>query len=156
MKANNPNSPEECFGCALKILNRGAQTEKKMVDKLLSRGYEAEVIAGVLERLKSLKLIDDLKYASDYIAFRSRSAPLGGRYLKLKLLQRGIPAEIIGDSLAELSADDEYENALVAAQKKLTLLSRYDAAKQKEKIYSFLVSRGFNQGAIYKVLKELF
>jgi SOS response regulatory protein OraA/RecX len=44
----------------------------------------------------------------------------------------------------------------VAAQKKLTLLSRYDAAKQKEKIYSFLVSRGFNQGAIYKVLKELF
>ena len=156
MKTNNPSSASECFSYALKILNRGAQTEKKMCDRLIKRGYDAEVANSTLVKLKELKLIDDFKYARDYIAYRSRSTPLGSRYLKFKLIQRGILPQIVEDSLSDLSSDSEYENALSVARKKLSLLSRYDAVKQKEKIYRFLASRGFNQDVIYKVLKELF
>lgn len=156
MKTSSPNSPDECFVYSLKVLNRGAFTERKMIEKMQTRGYEDEVINLTINRLKNLKLIDDVKYAQDYIAYRSRSAPLGSRYLKIKLQQKGITSDLANESLITVDSEQELTNAKLAANKKMSQLVRYDVQKQKQKLYAFLVSRGFSQGIIYQIIKDLF
>ncbi|MFA6082355.1 MAG: regulatory protein RecX [Patescibacteria group bacterium] len=141
-----------CFGDALKILNRASQTRFKMIEKLKKREFKDEIISQTIARLEELKLIDDVKYAHDYVAYRSRSAPIGGRYLQLKLRQRGISKEIAADA-SKLSAEEEYDLAKKVAEKQLSHYHNLDDQETKQKLARFLQSRGFSSGAVYRIIK---
>ncbi len=154
-KASNPESYDDALALALKILTRAAQTKAKLKEKLERRQFEATIIERVLKKLEDAELINDQKYAQDYISYRSRTSPLGSRYLKFKLLQKGIPKDIATVTTAEITSEQELELARAAAAKRLSTLGRYPAEERKVKLARFLAARGFSSQAVYTLIKEM-
>ncbi len=154
-KATNPESVNDALVVAMKSLQRAAQTKAQINDKLARRAYTNEVIDVVLNKLEAMYLIDDEKYAKDYISYRSRTTPLGSRYLKLKLAQKGVPKEVAEAAVKEISPDDELVLARVAAAKRQRTMGRFNPEQRKLKLARFLASRGFRSDVIYKLIKEI-
>jgi len=150
----DPLSYNDCLNSALRILQRAAQTEFKMREKLSKRGFEPEIVAKVLARLKELRLIDDQKYAADYVAYRSRTSPLGPQYLRVKLLQKGIVNEMAANASA-MDPESELELANILAQKKLKLLHSTSPPERSIKLARYLISRGFRQATVYQVINSI-
>ncbi len=153
-KAQNPESYTDALGVALQALARQAQTEAQICDKLARRQYTEEIIKQVLAKLRASALVDDEKYARDYISYRSRTSPLGTRHLKLKLIQKGVPNDVAEEATKEISSDDELALARTLAAKRLIALRRFDKEQQKLKLARFLAARGFSSSTVYAILKE--
>jgi regulatory protein len=154
-KALNPQSFDDAFTAAMRSLQRAAQTEQGLREKLARRQYLPETIDRVIDKLKTMQLINDQKYAEDYISYRSRTTPLGSRYLKLKLIQKGIEKDLAEEATSTISSEDEFILAQKAAEKKLPRLAKEDRAQQKLKLARFLASRGFRSDVIYKIIGEI-
>ena len=55
----------------LMLLQRRPYTEYQLRSKLSDSGYEDKIISDTIEYIRGLNLIDDYKYARDYIAYSS-------------------------------------------------------------------------------------
>ena len=69
-----------------------------------------------------------------------------------ELISRGISESIISKKLLEISESEWYELATAALAKKINNLT--SKIHNEEKIYSFLISRGFEHKMIKYALKE--
>lgn len=154
-KSENPSSYEDCLNSALRILQRAAQTEKKMQEKLIGRKFELETVDKVLQKLKNMKFVDDEKYARDYVSYRGRTNPLGKFNLRFKLMQKGIEKNLAKDAVDEISPEEELELARKLTEKRLRALARFEPSEQKQKLARFLAARGFSSNVVFKVINEL-
>ncbi len=135
---------------ALFLLNYRMRTEKELRDKLKEKGFSAESIDHTLDNLTGYGFIDDEKYAELYL--KDRITQRGARTLEHELAQKGVDREIAGELIARMG-DAEEEAALAACEKKYRNLKGrgMDEGKIREKIYRFLLSRGYDYNMIKKV-----
>lgn len=73
-----------------------AETRRHLVDA----GYRPELVAGAVERLVELGLLDDDAFARAWVASRDRARPRGERALRRELVLKGIADETIRAVLA--------------------------------------------------------
>ena len=123
--------------------------------KLRGRTDDFELAENVIEKLNSYRYLDDAEYIRLYIADRLLLKPQGRRLIRNKLRQKNISSDEVDEQL-ELMENREYEMASLAAQKKIKSLKNESPQKRKEKLYRFLVSRGFENGAIVNAVKTHF
>ena len=74
------------------------------------------------------------------------------------MIKRGISANIIEETLKEKFIDgSEIETGLELARKKLDILvkRKIDSPKIKSKIFSFLISRGYDYDSCQNILSKL-
>lgn len=154
-KATNPASANDAFIVAMKSLQRSAQTERGLRDKLSARQFNSEVIDAIIEKLKNMELINDQKYSENYISYQNRISPRGARYLKLKLIQKGVDGEIAEQATAGITSEDELELARGLAQKRLALLHRFDPQQRKIKLARFLAGRGFSVSVVDQIIRDI-
>lgn len=138
---------------AFRVLERMPRTSKQLEDKLLKdEKYSEEKIKLVIEYMKSYRYIDDRQYAYDYINGRKNSK--GIKVLLYELKNKGIPEDILEEMKEEFSDYDSSE-----AIKKLIIKKGIDPnsedRKQREKLYRFLLSRGFNYSEISRAVSDL-
>lgn len=105
----------------------------------------------IIAKLKDLKFINDVEYATWHTENRARFRPKSKRMLAMELKLKGISREEIGVVVDELS--DE-EQAISALSKKLRLWEKLSPVDFKTKATRFLASRGFSWGTIETVLKK--
>ncbi|MFC1748031.1 regulatory protein RecX [Pseudomonadota bacterium] len=142
---------------ALKILGGKRYSMREMQEKLEKRiknpkhSGTDEDIYSIIEKLKKYKYLDDEDYAAVYISDQLKRKPQGLRLLKTSLSLKGIPAEIVARAL-DGKEIDEITLAASAAEKKKRSLGKFAPQVQREKLYRFLLSRGFNTETILRVL----
>ncbi len=151
---NNEIIAKDIFVYAYKLLAHRpyatAEFQKKLNRKFPRQPKEIEE---ALERLKENHYLDDKEYAQLFIESRLRKKPQSIKLMKWDLRKKGLASDTIEQSL-EKEAIDEVEMARLAAQKKLKGLMRFPALKQKEKLYRFLLGRGFSSSIIFQILNE--
>lgn len=134
------------------------RSEKEVRDYFKKKKIGDSEIEKLIEKAKSLNLINDLDFASWWLEQRQTFRPKGPRLLKLELKQKGIADEIIDQLLSQKSPQSEFQTALALAQKKLVSLKNYDPKIQKQKLLGFLLRRGFDfdeaKSAVDYVLKK--
>lgn len=151
------DNPKLAYMYAIYLLGFGMKTEKELKDKLKKKGYDETSIDYAIEKAKSYNYINDENYVDTFIRTRAIPSSWGENKIISTLLQKGIDKNVIKEKIEELyNSDDKYENALNLAIKKKNTLSKYDEKKQKERIYSFLTSKGFKYDTIKKVLSTIF
>lgn len=145
---------------SFKLLARRRLTESEVRKKLLSKNIGSEIeLNKVIGRLKDLQYIDDFTFAVLYLEDAMRRKPQGVKLLRNSLMKKGISTHTIARAFHEKKVN-EIKMAEVALQKKLKILSaRVGQEKivnpdimQKQKIYRFLMSRGFSRMTIAQVL----
>lgn len=135
---------------ALRFLNYKMRTRAEVEAKLRESGFSPEVTAATVKAVETYGFLDDTGYAKVYSKERIRQR--GTRIIEHELAQKGIDKEIARDLLEDLK-DAEYDAALDACLKKIRSLSGrgLEEAKIREKVYRFLISRGYDYDLIKKV-----
>lgn len=129
---------EEAKERAVRYLVLALRTQREVENKLRKLKVNDEIIFQVVEYLKDIGYIDDLKYVDAYLR-QCISIPKYSVYeIKMKLLQKGIDKELLQKKLSKFNSKN-YEEKLV--EKLLNgKLKNMEPIKQK----AYLYRRGFN------------
>lgn len=138
MKAER--APKTALVYAVDLLARRAYGELELRRKLAARGYADEEIEAAVERLLSKRYLDDEALCHDLAETFLRAHKYGYRYIRHKLRERGFSDALVAQSLGYEDEAREFEAAAAVVAKK------YGAREaQPEKIYRFLLARGFSE-----------
>jgi regulatory protein len=110
------------------------------------------VIEAVIERLERAGLLDDEAFARFWVENREQFGPRGTRALRYELRQKGVPDEIIQETIADL---DEGDAAYHAALKRLRRYAQADEQTFRKRLGDYLVRRGFAYHTVRDVLDRL-
>ncbi len=143
---------------ALHYLNYRARSEKEIRERLEKEDIPDAIILRVLERLKEHKLVDDEAWSKSFVNDKLARKPVSSKQLAFGLGQKGVPKDVIEETIAKLNENEsDEERALQAAHKRWPriLKSEDDPRKQKQKLYTFLAGRGFSFKTINEVYKKI-
>lgn len=138
---------------AYKFLGYKARSEKEVRDKLIKENYPQEIIDRIIELFKHYNYINDENYTKAYINNRIKFKPRAKRMLKYELVQKGVDNDII-ENIIDNSNIDETDIAINLLQKKLKNKKDIEP-KEKQRIYNYMLRRGFDYETINKAFKEV-
>ncbi len=137
----------------LNILSMVAKSRKQLFDRLLEKGYSAEVANVALDRLAEVGIVDDVAFANLWAASRHSSSGLAPYAIKRELMLKGIDEDIIIGALSAFEDDALEARALeIAINKSRTV--RGDRNAKIKKIASAVARKGYNSSVAFKVAKQ--
>jgi regulatory protein len=140
---------------AFLLLKFRLRTEKELADRLKKKKFSEALIKETIEFLKEKKFINDKQFAKLWIESRLKKS-LGLRRIKNELRIKGIGKEIIDNSLTEAQegySEDETIQDIV--RRKIEQLKGIEPQKAKQRIYAYLVRRGFSSQAIAEAVSRI-
>ncbi|HOK53316.1 MAG TPA: regulatory protein RecX [Armatimonadota bacterium] len=139
---------------ALTLLDYRARTRKELERRLIQKGYSEDVVAQVIAQLEKIDLVNDERFAADWVASRVTGRPMGRSRMNWELRRKGIAPESVEEALQQVDEEREFEMALELAERKLggTRPSDPDA---KRRLASFLQRRGFYWEIVSRVLDRV-
>lgn len=136
---------------ALFLLERMDRTEQQLYDKLRQSGYPEICVEDAISYVKQYHYIDDLKYAKTYVRYQQQKK--SRQRLCMDLTKKGVARELIEQALEEEFVSDEQEKIKALLEKR-----RYDCSctdrKEQQRMYQFLMRRGYKSGDILAVMKR--
>ncbi|HMN48266.1 MAG TPA: regulatory protein RecX [Ignavibacteriaceae bacterium] len=139
---------------ALSFLSRRFHSERELMIKLKSKLYDERLIKIVLSDLKEKGFIDDRVFAQHFVEEKLSKKRWGKNKIKAALLSKGVNSSIIEEALLSVGQNEsEFSLAFSLAEKKLGQLKKRDIDEKtyRQKITSFLISRGFD----FEVCREV-
>ncbi|MCS7092501.1 MAG: RecX family transcriptional regulator [Patescibacteria group bacterium] len=97
----------------------------------------------LFDKLKSLKLIDDFKFACWWVKQRNAFNPKPISVLKFELLQKGVDKKVIQKVLAKTTVN-ERENAINILARKINKFSKYSGMAKFNKMVTYLLRKGYS------------
>jgi regulatory protein len=142
---------------AIRLLSFRLRSEKELKLRLKQKGYEAQLIADTLIRLKQEQYVDDRLFAELLTKQRIQSQKKGRNWVKQELQQKGLTSEQISNAMEHVDEQTEYRNAYELIYKKYAaeLKAAVDVQKTKRKAISLLQRRGYGSTVISNVMREL-
>lgn len=119
------------------------RSRKQLLDAMHQRGVDDETAHSVLDWFTGHGLVNDEHFAEVLVRTRLTEKHASKRAIAEELRRKGIEADIIEDVLSVISDEDEYENALHIALKKLRIASG-NPATLRQRTYVTLARRGFS------------
>ncbi len=149
---NSPEMLEKAEKAALSLL-RFRNTRRTLSDKLKRKGFKADVVEEVLNKLERLGYINDEQYAMDYAIDALRLKKHGKMKIKTALAAKGISREIIKKVISSADEELELENLTYFAEK--TFGQSEEVTKgELEKFKRKMISRGYSFRQIDMVLAD--
>jgi regulatory protein len=133
---------------ALRFLDYRPRSRAEVRKNLEKHAIPSEVISDVFKRLERSGLVNDERFAQDWVTNRSEFRPRSRRALAYELHQRGL-----ADSAIEKALEGINEETL-AYQAAIKQARRYESLPMRDfrnKLGSYLARRGFS----YEIIKEV-
>ena len=136
---------------AFSLLSYRDRSEGEMRQRLVRRGYPAEVIEYVISELKELNYLDDTKFALSWLRSRRESRPGSRGKIKWELRAKGVQDEVIAKVL-----DEEYPPEAEARVARMLAEKRANQqGSTRKRIYDYLRRRGFGYDVITQALQDI-
>lgn len=138
---------------AMHLLEKMDRTEAQLRAKLRQGFYPEDIVEDAIAYVKSFHYLDDARYARNYV--RGQKGKKSQKRIYMDLMGKGIPKGLIAQALEEeYQKGQEQELILKWAEKKNYSSSQADL-KEKQKMYQFLLRKGFQPDDILHVLDYL-
>lgn len=137
---------------AMHLLEKMDRTEYKLREKLSEGGYPDEAIEDAIGYVKRYHYLDDERYARNYV-FLAQDRK-SRKKLSIELYQRGIKKELI-DRILEEEYDADEEKQICQLLEKRGFDPKTCSEKKRQKLYQFLLRRGFQSSDICKVMRMI-
>ena len=134
-----------------KYLSIREHSKLELLNKLSQKGHDLDNIRDCIDEFSSKDIQSDIRFTEEFIRSKLKKNK-GPRLISSELVSRGIPDSIINKKISEISHQQWCKVALLALKKKLNGSSV--SIEDKDKIYSFLISRGFDHKMIKYALDE--
>lgn len=140
---------------AYRYLAGRAHSKKELRDKLLRKGFEAELIEQVLKELTDQKYLDDQAFAMSFAKSRVLNKPIGVRLLRRDLMMKGISKNLIDEAIRETyRSESEEDLAQRLFEKRKNRYGDLEDIKTRKKLFDFLLRRGFAWEVVKRVVVE--
>ena len=155
MKNSQPLSLEKAKEYCFLLLKFRPRSTHELYSRLKKKEFSEAIIKEVIAFLREKKFIDDASFARQWVIWRLKK-PYGFKKIAQELREKGIDKDII-ESAVEEAKDNfcEEEIVLALAQKKLGQLRDVDKDKRKNRLYGYLLRRGFSPQTVIKVIKGI-
>lgn len=153
-RAPDPEELERSREASLRLLAVRARSMRELRDRLARKGFDRAVVSETLRGLEAAGLLDDREFARLWCEERVRLRPVGPLRLRKELISKGLSGALVDEALRETYGEhDEVELALRALRRR----ARPGTVSEKEKarLHSFLLRRGFKYEAISQALRQL-
>lgn len=142
----------KAYSYALNLLSIKDYTSKDIKTKLKLKQYSDQTIQSVLSRLESYDFVNDEKYVKKYIDYSLNIKKTGKNKILFDLQNKGIKSSDIKS--IEIDEDIQYSNAYNLALKKIKSIN--NNTRIEDKVFRYLLSKGYDFDLIRKVLRNLF
>ncbi|MGO2084081.1 recombination regulator RecX [Vagococcus sp.] len=143
------------YQAVLNYLSFQLRSEKELRDYLKKKEVSSEGIYTIIEKLKDLKLVDDLVYAESYVRTQIRTSDKGPIVIRQQLIKRGIAVATIEQALQQMTPEIEFELAYQVAEKALRKYQKKSHRERINKTRQYLQTKGFIGDTISLVMEEL-
>lgn len=144
----------------MNLLKSMDRTEADVRRKLSEGGYPADAIDVAIEYLKSYHYIDDSRYASEYIRFKSSS--MSRKQIIAKLTEKGVSQSVVSEAFCRYEEEngdsgDNNERELI---RKL-IIKRFPTGvsnidyNSRQRLFAYLYGKGFSVSLIEEVYSSL-
>ena len=140
---------------AVRLLTASKKSSKELTKRLKGKGYNEAVIQNILEFLESQGILSDQKLVSDSVQWAKQAKRYGKRKIYAQLKQKGLDSKTIEQALGQYSKEEERETALELAQNRWDKLSKIEPKKRKQRLYSYLIGRGFDFEVVREIIDQL-
>lgn len=132
------------------LLEKMDRTEAQLREKLRQGRYPEDIIENAIAYVKGFHYVDDLRYAESYVHCYSQSK--SRRRLYQELVGKGVPRDLIEQALEEeYETEDESAKIVRWLEKKHYSAEEADP-KQRQRMYQFLLRKGFRSGDVLRLL----
>ena len=140
---------------AFLLLKYRPRSEQELYQRLKRKKFPEEEIKKAISFLKERKFIDDEAFTLAWINSRLGRS-FGLRRIRQELKLKGIDKEVLEERIAE--AKKGYREARVIeglARDKLNRVKNIEPVKARNRIYAYLVRRGFSPEAVIDTLNKI-
>ena len=140
---------------ALHFLTPKARSVREVENHLDECEYSEIEIMNTVERLLNNGLLNDEKYAADFVESRLNTKPVSRFKLRRQLEEHFIPEEAISAALETVDDETEMQNALAVGRK---FFRQFDSLQMSERLFRVgtrLNARGYYSENIKAVLEIL-
>lgn len=123
---------------------------QEVLTKLRSLQVEEKEAQQILRLLKNDGFVDDERYAQSYIRGKVGLKQWGKQKIRMSLLQKGIPKELINKYLEHITPQ-QYTDNLQAAVRKWTQSHGPVTQENITKLYRHLMAKGYTYEEIKRV-----
>ena len=131
------------------------RSERQVRDKLIAKGFNDDLVERGLIFLKRYDLLDDERFAIDYIRRSLKVKRQGRARIYQGLMSKGID-RCLAESLLEEHIDEcvELEKAREIVARKQKSLERKPLEKRRSALFNHLRGKGYSYDIINEILKE--
>ena len=105
MQKKPAKSWENAKESALRLLARRDHSREEVRRKLRARGFATGEVEEALQGLEAHGLLDDCRYAERLALFLAKEKLLGPQRIREKLVQKGIPADLVREAMGKAEGD---------------------------------------------------
>lgn len=141
---------------AIYLISQREYTEKKLRDKILSKGYNDDQCDKIVSKFAKYGYINDESYAERFIRSKQKTSNQGKYKIKASLYEKGVDRDIISKYMEEFDEDLELQKATKLVKKKIDSLKnkKLDKYKLKQKVTLYLSSKGYEYDVIRRAINN--
>ena len=135
--------------------SRCEHCESEVREKLVTWGGTNEETDEIIAYLIEERYVDNQRYANSYTRDKFRFNHWGKYKINMMLRSKDIDSETIEEALGQIDEEEYLEKLQQILQDKLRSLKYSSEYEKKGKLFKFAQSRGFESGAISKVIDSI-
>ncbi|MDQ0256880.1 regulatory protein [Evansella vedderi] len=145
---------DKAFQKALNFLSYRMRSKKEVLQYLKDQEVQQEEASQLLDRLKDLNLLDDQMFAAAFVRTKKNTQKKGPLIIEQELYEKGISQRMIDKAMEEYPVEEQLNNAMNAASKKLSSYKSEAHRQKKQKLGQFLMQRGFTSSVVQQAVEE--
>ncbi|MCH5225025.1 MAG: RecX family transcriptional regulator [Muribaculaceae bacterium] len=156
MRSKKEITKEEALSRLEGLCSRSEQCESDLERKLFYWKISAADRREIIERLREGRFVDDNRFARSYANDKARFSAWGPAKIRAELFKKKIKAPVITEALNGVEKGvwkDGLERSYRAKLRSLRIEGEL-TFEDNQKIYRYLIGRGFPGGAIGKRLRD--
>ena len=144
------DDPAIVLDAAARFLESRSRSVAEVRRRLTTAGYRADLVAGAIDRLTELGMLDDEAFARAWVESRDRARPRGERAVREELRVKGVAREVVDAVLEErrsaegASSPDRMAAERLVARHARGLARVVDPRQRRQRAYALLARNGFD------------
>ena len=137
---------------ALEFISYKPRTVRETKQKLREAGFEEELISQTIREIKREGLLNDERYAEQWVEERQRLRPRSSRVLAMELRRKGISDTLIQSAIEDV---DDFQSAYEVASNRIYKYEGLSEFDFRRKLGNYLYGKGYSWDVISDVQDKL-
>ncbi len=130
------------------------RAQQEVRNKLYEWGLRPDEVEENISELITTNYLNEERFAQAYVSGKFNIKKWGKIKIKQALKLKRVPEKMILKALNTIDYDDYLKAILASAEKKSNLIKESDPYKRRNKLITYLMTKGFENNLIMEVLKD--